>query len=333
MTDIEFLCGDDHLLHCTHLRKDQMTIALKTIVEAAPEDSQRAIAKAYNEAGERYLNYADGSLARLYGFDSQYSFGDHQTWAAIEDRLHHLRLSGQRSLRLLDLGCGPGTWIRRAVDRAHQMGFTEIVARGVDLSDSQIERAKALSHVLSARAGISLIFEAGDIRTAFSEGDKSVDLCLCLYGVLNHVAVTELDPIMKEIARVTTGQFIATVRTVGSTPTIYVEAVSAARSFHQNNRSDRLDVEFQNGKLTSFNSHLFSRKEVRTLIAPHMKIDDLRGLDLFHGRFSTDPRWNPESTQSTNGFMRELAALETRYSRDPEFMDHATHLLIVAGAQ
>jgi hypothetical protein len=31
--------------------------------------------------------------------------------------------------------------------------------------------------------------------------------------------------------------------------------------------------------------------------------------------------------------MRELAALETRYSHDPEFMDHATHLLIVAGAQ
>jgi hypothetical protein len=31
--------------------------------------------------------------------------------------------------------------------------------------------------------------------------------------------------------------------------------------------------------------------------------------------------------------MRELAALENRYSHDPEFMDHATHLLIVAGAQ
>ena len=307
-----------------------MTIALKTIPESSHEDSRHAIAKAYDEAGERYLNYADGSLARLYGFDSQYSFGDQQTWAAIEDHLHRLRLSGQRTLRVLDLGCGPGTWLRRTIDRAHQMGFTEIVARGVDLSHSQIKRAKALSHALSTRAGISLVFEAGDIRGMLPEPDNSVDLCLCLYGVLNHVPVAELDAVMGEIARVTSGQFTATVRTVGSTPTIYVESVSAARSFNQNNRFNRLEVEFQNGRRASFNSHLFSRKEIRALIVPHMKIDDLRGLDLFHGRFSTDPRWNPETTQSTNGFMRELAALETRYSHDPEFMDHATHLLIVA---
>ena len=42
-----------------------MTIALKTIPEPAREDSQRAIAKAYNEAGERYLNYAEIGRAHV----------------------------------------------------------------------------------------------------------------------------------------------------------------------------------------------------------------------------------------------------------------------------
>ena len=109
--------------------------------------------------------------------------------------------------------------------------------------------------------------------------------------------------------------------------------MKAAKAYHQDNAHGRLQVEFQNGAQTSFPSHLFSAAEIRALATPALEIEDLSGLDLFHGRFSTDPRWNPESTQSTNGFMRELAALETRYSRDPEFMDHATHLLIVAGAQ
>jgi hypothetical protein len=61
----------------------------------------------------------------------------------------------------------------------------------------------------------------------------------------------------------------------------------------------------------------------------HMKIEDMRGLDLFHGRFSRDPRWNPARATATDGFISELDALEARYDRDPEFMDHATHLLLV----
>ena len=308
-----------------------MTVAFKSIPNGSHEENTGAVAKAYNEAGDRYQTYADGDLDKLYAFGGRYSFGDRQTWAVIEQRLHKLRLSGARSLRILDLGCGPGTWIRRTVACAQRMGFTDITARGVDLSDFQIRRARTLSRGLAARPDMHLSFEVGDIRGKLPEPDKSVDLCLCLYGVINHLAVGELDAFLREISRVTSGGLIATVRTIGSTPTIYVDAVSTARNFRQNNDLDRLEVEFQSGKLAAFHSHLFSRAEIRALVTPFMNIEDLRGLDLFHGRFAGDRRWNPPRAASTDKFMRELAALESRYSHDPEFMDHATHLLIVAG--
>lgn len=307
-----------------------MTIAAKITDASSREQNARAVAKAYDNAGGRYQAYADGDLDRLYAFGGPYAFGDRQTWTVIEQRLHQLRLSGQRTLCILDLGCGPGTWILRTITCALRMGFTDIAARGIDLSEFQIRRARFLARGLAERAEVHLSFEVGDSRGHFAEADGGVDLCLCLYGVLNHLAAEDVAHLMGEIARVTSRWFIATVRTAGSTPTIYVDRVSAARSFRQNNKLDRLEVEFQNGELAVFNSHLFSRAELQTLISPFMRVEDLQGLDLFHGRFSRDPRWNPSGGENSK-FMHELAALETRYAHDPEFMDHSTHLMIVAG--
>jgi SAM-dependent methyltransferase len=293
------------------------------------EREKNEVAGAYDAAGERYRLYADGELKKLYAFEGLHADADRKTWSAIEDRLHRLRLSGARRICILDLGCGPGTWMRRTIARAHQMGFTDITARGVDLSEGQVRKAEELSHAFAGREDIQLRYEVGDIRGRFSEDAGTVDICLCLYGVLNHVAASEIRAVMREVARVTRGWFIATVRTVGSTPTVYVDSVSEARSFKQNNFVDRLDVEFQDGRSASFNSHLFSQAEVRSLVRPHLALEELLGLDLFHGRFARDPRWNPLMCESPT-FAKELDALEDRYGRDPEFMDHATHLLMVA---
>jgi hypothetical protein len=62
------------------------------------------------------------------------------------------------------------------------------------------------------------------------EGDASVDLTPCLYSVLSHLPVASLLKIAAEIARVTSG-FIATVRSVGSTPTILVDSIEEGASF------------------------------------------------------------------------------------------------------
>jgi len=293
------------------------------------ENFDPAIAAAYNESGDNYIAYADGDPRQLFVFDGQYAYGDRRIWELLDAKLRALRTSGMQSVRILDLGCGPGTWLRRIVTRARTLGFTSIVARGFDIADGQIRRARELSANLSGLHGVSLTFEIGDIFEPLQEPDASVDLCLCLCGVLNHLPGADLSAVLDEISRVTAGHFITTVRAVGSTPTVYVDAIEHARRFRQDNQTNRLDVEFQNGRRVSLNSHLFSAAELRSLVAAHLDVEDLSGLDLFHGRFANDPRWNPAGWGVNDQFAGELEQLEKNYCRDAEFIDHATHLLLV----
>jgi hypothetical protein len=58
-------------------------------------------------------------------------------------------------------------------------------------------------------------------------------------------------------------------------------------------------------------------------------IEDLRGLDLFHSRFMPDCRWNPVSSPGDGQLADELERLEEAHASRQEFMDRATHLLLV----
>jgi SAM-dependent methyltransferase len=290
----------------------------------------RTIATAYNQAGDKYLAYADGNPDQLFAFDGRYGYGDRQIWELLDIKLRALFVTGAQTVRVLDLGCGPGTWLRRVVTRARELGFRHIIARGFDIAEDQIRRARELSEQLGHCRGVDLSFEVSDICERYPEADSSVDLCLCLCGVLNHLPAHNLPPVLSEIRRVTRGDFITTVRAIGSTPTVYVGAIEEARKFRQDNKNNRLEVEFQNGRRISVSSHLFGAAELRALIAPHLAIKDLFGLDLFHGRFAEDPRWNPDGCQPTVQFGAELNRLEMVYCRDSGFIDHATHLLLVS---
>lgn len=291
---------------------------------------EHKIATAYNQSGDSYLSYADGNSPGLFTFDSQYAYGDKRTWLTIDNALQALRARGSRRLRVLDLGCGPGTWLRRVAVRAQELGFETIEARGIDLSDALIERANAAARQHQDGHRLHYTFETGDILEPFCEGNASVDLCLCLYGVLNHVPPTELDSLLGEITRVTRGYFIASVRSIGSQPTIYIEGMEAARTFRQDNRTDKLEAELANGRRISFNSHLFSAAELSGLVEQHFHVEDVCGLDLFHGRFAADTRWNPPNAIATQVLSHQLDSLEQIYCRAPEFIDHATHLLLIA---
>jgi SAM-dependent methyltransferase len=206
----------------------------------------------YDRAGERYRAYADGDVEKLYEFDGQFAYGDREIWRILGNTLNRLRARGRRDLSLLDLGCGPGTWLRRTVDWAAKMCFTRINARGVDVAEAQVRRARLLSQDVARHPGVSLRFEVGDVRRRKPEPDCSVDICICLYGVLNHLPADDLPTIFGEVARVTRGKFVATIRAIGSTHTVYVDGVKAAKAYHQDNVHGRLQVEFQNGAQTSF---------------------------------------------------------------------------------
>lgn len=302
-----------------------MSIAVRSLPIA---NAKAQIAAAYNEAGYRYGKYADGGGRTLFHFDGRHAYGDAKSWQVIEDRILALRARGLKRLRVLDIGCGPGTWLRRVVVRARQLGFAEIIAHGVDIAETQLHRAHALARGLSTLEGVQLTFAQGDLRNEITA--PQADLCLCLYGVLNHVAVADLPDAMTRMARLTDGYFVATVRAVGSQPTVYVDELSAAVRFYQDNQIHRLDVEFVSGRRASFQSHLFSRAELTKLVSSGLEVEDIRGLDLFHGRFANDPRWNPKSATPLGRLSQELQRLEEHYCRDPGFIDHAAHLLVVA---
>ncbi|SNS12342.1 Methyltransferase domain-containing protein [Sphingomonas laterariae] len=295
---------------------------------APPPECIDEAARAYDLAGEAYLNYADGDPHRIYDFDGRYAYGDRRIWAVIERTLVALAESGQKTLTVLDAGCGPGTWMRRILLRAHLLGFTRVVARGFDISPEQIVLAQKVAGRAAALPGAACEFELGDITQPLPEQSGSVDLCLCLYGVLNHLPVERHAGVAAELARVTGGHLIVTTRAIGSTPTIYVDGVESAEWFRQDNAIDRLEVDLRDGRHFEFSSHLFAAAELDQLFAPHLD-SMLVGLDLFHGRFAPDPRWNPDRVGEDVDFYRDLDRLERQYGGDPHFIDHATHLMLI----
>jgi len=290
-----------------------------------------SVAAIYNQAGDGYAAYADGDPEQLFVFDGLHAYADRYVWRLLDAKLTELRSSGQTSISILDAGCGPGTWLRRLVTRAHALGFTKITARGFDIAQAQIERARLLSRNLSMLPGARLEFDVADLSGPLPEADKSVDLALCLYSVLSHLQIATLPQIAAELARVTSGHFITTVRPVGSPPSVFVEPIEKANHFRQDNARDRCEIELCDGRRFTLNIHLFTVSELRRYFADCFEIETLRGLDLFHSRFTPDARWNPKSLfLADDELSDELSRIEEVYASSPEFIEHAAHLLLVA---
>jgi SAM-dependent methyltransferase len=299
-------------------------------VLAVDNEATDDVADIYNQAGDDYVAYADGDPSRPFAFDGMHGYADRCVWAVLEKKLTDLRASGASSVRFLDAGCGPGTWLRRLVIRAHALGFSGITARGFDIAQAQIQRARLAARNLSSLPGVNLTFDVVDLADRLPEPDASVDLTLCLYSALSHLPVARLPEISKEMARVTSGYCITTVRPIGSTPTAFVDSIEKVRRLKQDHVRNRCEIDLSDGRHLAFSFHQFAAVELRNYFAGCFDIEDLRGLDLFHSRFMPDPRWNPICRPGDSRLADELARLENAYATSSEFMDRATHLLLVA---
>jgi SAM-dependent methyltransferase len=288
------------------------------------------VANIYNQAGDDYVSYADGDPSQPFAFAGLHAYADRCVWAALETKLADLRATGATSVRFLDAGCGPGTWLRRLVLRARALGFSNITARGFDIAQAQIKRARLAARNLSDLPGVKLTFDVADLAERLPESDTSVDLTLCLYSALSHLPVASLKDTSAEIARVTSGHFITTVRPVGSTPTGFVDLVENVQRLKQDHVRDRCEIDLSDGRRLAFCFHLFTAVELRNHFSGCFDIEDLRGLDLFHCRFTPDSRWNPVSSPGDSSLADELEGLEKAFAARPEFMDRAAHLLLVA---
>jgi SAM-dependent methyltransferase len=289
----------------------------------------RNVAAVYNQAGADYLAYADGDPERLFCFEGLRAYADRHLWSLLARKLSDLRVEGATSVNVLDAGCGPGTWLRRIVIEAHRLGFINITARGFDVSLTQIQTARRLARDLVGLPGVHLSFEIADLLEPLPELDVSVDIALCLYSVLSHLPFGAVPRVAAEIARVTRGHFITTVRSIGSTPTVFVDSIEEARHFRLDCDLDRFEVEFGNGCRVALSFHLFGVRELRDCFSHHFEIENLYGLDIFHSRFMPDRRWNPASVIADQRLMDQLASMEETYARDPRFIERATHLLLV----
>jgi SAM-dependent methyltransferase len=283
----------------------------------------------YDHVGSDYTTYADGDPQKLFAFTSLHAYADKCVWTHLDAQLRALKANGATAVSILDAGCGPGTWLRRLIAHAHWLGFTDIRARGFDISEVQICAAQKKSRAVARLAGVRLTFEVADLTTALPEADHSVDLTLCLYSVLSHLPRRTLPGVVAEFARVTRGHIVTTVRSIGSTPTIYVDSLEKARSFRQDHAHDRCTVELSNGAHLEMNSHLFSAEELKCCFGSQFEIEDLSGLDIFHGRFALDRRWNPATLGADDALAAELARLERTYAHDDHLIDRANHLLLV----
>jgi SAM-dependent methyltransferase len=297
---------------------------------AVDNEATDDVAEIYNQAGDDYVCYADGDPSQPFAFDGMHAYADRCVWTVLETKLTDLRAAGASSVRFLDAGCGPGTWLRRLVIRARALGFGSITARGFDIAQAQIQRARLAARNLSSLPEVNLTFEVADLTSRLPEPDASVDFTLCLYSALSHLPVASLRDISPEIARVTSGYFITTVRPIGSTPTAFVEPVEKVRGLKQDHVRDRCEIDLSDGRHMAFGFHLFTAAELRNHFASCLDIEDLRGLDLFHSRFMPDPRWNPLSPPCAGQLADELERLEKGYATNKEFMDRAAHLLLVA---
>lgn len=295
--------------------------------ESSADDGN--IATIYNRAGNSYVAYADGDPDRLFSFEGTHAFADRYLWSLLETKLTELRATGASSVSILDAGCGPGTWLRRLVTRAKALGFASVAARGFDVAEAQIKAARVSARDIAALPGVNLIFDVGDLGAPLPEADASIDIALCLYSVLSHLPVADLPKISAEMARVTRGHFITTVRSVGSPPTIFVDSIEKARRFQHDHAQDQSKIELYDGRRFTIRFHLFGALELQNCFANHFAVEDLRGLDLFHSRFAPDPRWNPPALPVDDPSGDYLARLEDAYSKDPAFIERATHLLFV----
>lgn len=290
-------------------------------------------ARAYDVASSSYSDYADGRSCGLFDFSGRYAYADRHVWEYLSNKLTKLRRSGATTFRILDAGCGPGTWTRRLIVRATELGFTTIIARGFDLSATQVQLARERSQLLMAQSGLSLDFQVDDISNTFPEDDGSVDLAICLYSVLNHVPITLLPHIVDEFARVVSasGSLITSVRAAGGMPSAIVAPMEDVRRLRLDHRRDWCQVELDDGRRFEFGFHLFSSSELDHYFSRAFEIEYLEGLDFFHHRFSGDSRWNPSHVQLSGPLLQKLEELEETFAADPDYADHANHLLLVGG--
>jgi SAM-dependent methyltransferase len=100
------------------------------------------VAHAYDYVGDAYTRYADGEGAGDPASAAVRSVhADSIVWQTLRTAINELRDRGVSRLRILDAGCGPGTWLTRIAADACRQGL-DVEGVGFDISGGQLAIAR-----------------------------------------------------------------------------------------------------------------------------------------------------------------------------------------------
>jgi SAM-dependent methyltransferase len=306
-------------------------------LNASPEGQT---ASAYNYVGNDYGSYADGEGDKLNPEPAaaahRFAHADTIVWQAVRNALDELRKSGASEVRVLDAGCGPGIWTRRIADYANHMGLAATVV-GFDISTTQLEiaRKETERYLAGFPKGPkpTLEFQERDLSEPLPWAAGSFQLVLCNYTVLNHLIERRLPAAIAELCRVSTGRVIATLRAVGSAPSACIIGMEHVRHYRHDSARGHLALTLDDGSQHRLPMKMYSAQALEAMFLPHADLVDLRAIDLFVNRFAADENWTSsllDRLPDRPSFVEKLREMEEGLCRLPGWIDHGTHVLIVA---
>jgi len=317
------------------LNKRVLTRKPRSLEQTARDTALSAIARAYDHAGEDYASYADGEdLEDSALGGGRFAHADGIVWDAIRSAIDDLHATGVPRLRVLDAGCGPGTWLNRIAAYAKRLGF-DIEAVGIDISNGQLEiaRARAAScHSGDAADRCKMTFQEHDLCDPLPWPDRHFHIVLCNYVVLNHLPRTALPRTVEDLCRVASQRVIASMRALASPPTGCITSTEQVREYRQDCCRGELKLLLKDGTEHRLTFNLYTADRLKAMFARHSAIADIRALDLFISRFAADTNWTSKIVNALPGrteVLRRLKELEELLCRLPGWLDHGTHILIV----
>ena len=296
-------------------------------------------ARAYDHVGDDYGSYADGdnTSGEASSTFGRYEHADAIVWQELRALLNQLRQANISNVRVLDAGCGPGTWTTRIASYAREIGLGTTVI-GVDISTKQLAIARRNARSLAFSASnrrFTIEFQECDLSKPLPWADRHFDLVLCNYTVLNHLAEESLPAAVKELCRVSSGNVIATLRSLGSPPTACIIGMEHVREYHHDNVEGELVVTLDDTSRHKIPFKMYTAQSLRAMFLPYADINELRAIDIFAGRFAADGNWTAallRGSPERRMVLEQLEQLEEKLCRRPGWIDHGTHVLIVARA-
>jgi hypothetical protein len=156
---------------------------------------------------------------------------------------------------------------------------------------------------------------------------------MCNYVVLNHLPKSALACAIGELCRVATFRVIATVRALAGPATACIVGIDQLRDYREDCGRGKLTLVLKDGTEHLLTFNLYSADTLKALITPHATVVDLRAIDLFLNRFAPDAKWTGNLVNCLPGrreVVNKLKEIEEALCRLPGWIDHGTHVLIVA---